>query len=73
MDFYEEYVLEDCPNSAQYDIIVAIVSDSHDQLFLTLGLRQEVKSGFTATGLLDNDAIDGIIAMLEKARGQLNK
>lgn len=73
MDFYEEYVLEDWPNSGQYDIIVAIESDPHEQLFLTLGMRQEVENGVTHTGLLDNDAINGIIAMLEKARGQLNK
>ena len=68
MEFKDEYVLEGPFDFPQYDVILRIESDPHDQLFVGVGYRGDIEIGNATIGFIDNDAIDGIIALLERAR-----
>lgn len=72
MEFKDEYVLESGEDFPEYDVVVHIESDYHDQLFICVDTRGSIASGHAAVGNLDNDAIDGIIALLERARQEMN-
>ena len=72
MDFKDEYILESWGDKTEYDLIVSIESDNHNQLFISVDTRGSIELGNATIGNLDNDAIDGIIALLERARVAYN-
>ena len=71
-EFIVRIILEPWPKEPFFDLIMQIEADRSGQLFMCIDHRGAVEQGTATATSLDNDAIDGIMNLMKRAKEFIN-